>query len=262
MGSMPVRSRFVEALKKSLRARGLTYAQLARRLGLSEPSVKRMFSRGSFTLARIEQILRVLELELYDIARLSRGHPAGPAALTPEQESVLARDERLLSVFWLVLNDRSFEEILQEFAIARAELTLAFARLARARLIDWGPRERARLAVPRDFQWRAGGAVKKAYGTRVMQEFLGGRFDAPGELLRFEARDLSADSVAVLRRKLERLIAEFNESAEVDSTLPGRRRTAFGLLVACRPWEFSVMIALKKRKPAGAQAEGSRSKPA
>jgi len=132
----------------------------------------------------------------------------------------------------------------------------------RARLIDWGPRERARLAVPRDFQWRAGGAVKKAYGTRVMQEFLGGRFDAPGELLRFEARDLSADSVAVLRRKLERLIAEFNESAEVDSTLPGRRRTAFGLLVACRPWEFSVMIALKKRKPAGAQAEGSRSKPA
>lgn len=262
MGSMPVRSRFVEALKKSLRARGLTYAQLARRLGLSEASVKRMFSRGSFTLARIEQILRVLELELYDIARMSRGRAAGPAELTPEQESLLARDERLLSVFWLVLNDRSFEEILQEFAIARAELTLAFARLARARLIDWGPRERARLAVPRDFQWRAGGAVKKAYGARVMQEFLGGRFDAPGELLRFEARDLSGDSAAVLRRKLERLAAEFNEAAEIDSTLPARKRTAFGLLVACRPWEFSVMIALKKRKPAGAQTEGSRSKPA
>lgn len=259
---MPLRNRFVEALKKALRGRGLTYAQLAPRIGLSEPSVKRMFSRGSFTLARIEQILRVLDLELYDVARMSRGQAAGPAQLALEQETLLARDERLLSVFWLVLNDWNFEEILQEFAIARAELTLAFARLARGKLIDWGPRERARLAVPRDFQWRAGGPVKKAYGARVMQEFLGARFDAPGELLRFEARDLSADSATVLRRRLERLIAEFNEAAEVDSTLPGRRRAAFGLLVACRPWQFSVMIALKKRKTAGAQAEGSRSKPA
>ena len=262
MGPMPARSRFVEALKKALRARGLTYAQLARRLGISEPTVKRMFSRGSFTLARIEQILRVLDLELHEVARMSRGHAGGPAQLTLEQEGALARDERLLSVFWLLLNDWSFEEILQEFAISKADLTLAFARLARARLIHWGPRERARLAVPRDFQWRARGAVKKAYGARVMQEFLNGRFDGAAELLRFEARDLSADSAAVLRRRLDKLAAEFNEAAEVDASLPARQRQAFGLLVACRPWEFSVMIALKKRKTSGAQADGSRSKPA
>lgn len=262
MGRMPVRSRFVEALKKALRARGVTYAQLARRIGVSEPTVKRMFSRGAFTLARIEQILQVLDLELYDVARMSRGRSESPAELTPEQETLLARDERLLSVFWLLLNDWSFEEILQAFAIARTELTLAFARLARARLIDWGPRERARLRVSRDFQWRAGGPVKKAYGARVMQEFLNSRFDESTALLRFEARDLSADSAAVLRRRLERIVAEFNEAAEVDATLPGRRRASFGLLVACRPWEFSVMIALKRRKASGAQAEGRRSKPA
>jgi transcriptional regulator with XRE-family HTH domain len=261
MGRMPARSRFVEALKKAVRARGFTYAQLARRLGVSEPTVKRMFSRGSFTLARIEQILGLLELDLYDVARMSRGRAEGPVELALEQESLLARDERLLSVFWLVLNDWCFDDILQEFAITRAELTLAFARLARARLIDWGPRERAHLRVPREFQWRAGGPVKKAYGTRVMQEFLEGRFEGTAELLRFEARELSGDSAAVLRRRLERLAAEFNEAAEADATLPGRRRTAFGLLVACRPWEFSVMIALKRRKAAGAQAEGRRSKP-
>ena len=48
---MPAASRFVDALKKSVRARGLTYAALARRLHLSEASVKRMFSRVSYTLA-------------------------------------------------------------------------------------------------------------------------------------------------------------------------------------------------------------------
>ena len=245
---MPARSRFVEALKKSVRTRGLTYAELARRLALSEASVKRMFSRGTFTLARIEQILRVLDLDLYEVARMSRGQAAGPAELTSEQENALARDERLLSVFWLVLNGWTFDEIVEHFAVTRAELTLAFARLARVQLIDWGRGERARLKVTRDFRWRAAGPVKKAYGNRVMQEFLKARFDGALEFLRFEARDVSDESAAVMRRRLERLAAEFNDLAEVDSSLPARRRTGLGLLVACRPWEFSVVNALKKRK--------------
>jgi transcriptional regulator with XRE-family HTH domain len=248
MRSMPVRNRFVEALKKSVRARGLTYAALGERIGLSEPSVKRLFSRGTFTLARVEQILRVLDLELYDVARMSRGAAPGPGELTQAQEEALAADERLLSVFWLVLNDWTFDEILEEFAVSRSELTLAFARLERAGLIGWGKGERTRLRVPREFRWREGGPVKKAYGVRVTREFLEARFDGSLELLRFEARDVSADSAAVMRRRLDRLAAEFNELAEVDSSLPARRRVPVGLLLACRPWAFSVVNALKKRR--------------
>lgn len=245
---MPTSSPFVAALKKTVRSHGLTYRELARKLGLSEPTVKRMFSRGAFTLARIEQILRALDLDLYDVARMSRGRTAASVELNLDQENVLARDERLLSVFWLVLNEWTFAEILEAYAITKPELTLAFARLARVRLIDWGPGERARLLVGRDFRWRAAGPVKKAYGNRVMQELLKGRFEGPAELLRFEARDLSEESAAVVRRRLERLAAEFNELAEVDASLPARKRNGFGLLVACRPWQFSAMIALKKRK--------------
>ena len=46
----------VDAIKRELRARQLTYAQVARHLGYSEAGVKRMFSRGEFTLERIDRI--------------------------------------------------------------------------------------------------------------------------------------------------------------------------------------------------------------
>jgi hypothetical protein len=246
---MPAPSRFVDALKRCLRARSLTYADVARELRLSQASVKRMFSRGTFTLARIEEILAVLDLELYEVARMARGR-AGPAELTLEQESALARDERLLSVFWLVQNDWRFEQILESFAIGRAQLTLALARLDRLRLIEWSAGERVRLRVPKDFRWQAGGPVKKAYGRRVMREFLDARFEAPLELLRFESREISPESAVVLKRRLERLVAEFSEASELDCALPGARRAGVALLVACRPWEFSVVNALKKRKSA------------
>lgn len=252
---MPLTLRLVDALKKCLRARGMTYAALARELRLSEASVKRLFSHGTFTLARIEDILRVLELDLVELARMARGADDQAAELSVEQETLLASDERLLSVFWLLLNRWSFDEIVEEFAISRTELTLALAKFERARLIDWDAGERVRLRVARDFVWRAGGPVKKAYGLRVTAEFLRSRFSGALELLRFEARDLSPASAAMLRRRLERVAAEFNELAEVDSTLPARRREGVGLLIACRPWAFSVVNALKKRP----QALGQRS---
>ncbi len=241
---------FVEALKKSVRARGLTYAALARRLRLSEASVKRMFSRGTFTLARIEEVLAAVELDLYEVARMSRGAGTGAAELTHEQEAGLAKDERLLAVFWLLLNGWTFDEVVAAFSISRTELTVAFARLAKLKLIEWGPRERARLLVPRDFVWRAGGPAKKAYARRVMSEFLEARFDAPLELMRFETRELSPESAAILKHRVERLVAEFNEFAEADSAVPSGRRVGVALLAACRPWEFSAVNALKRRRSA------------
>jgi len=240
-------ARLVETLKKCLRTRGKTYADVARALGLSEPSIKRMFSRGTFTLRRVEEILDLLEMELFEAARMSRGMREGPAELALEQETALAKDERLLSVFWLLLNEWRFGEILEAYSIGRNELTLAFARLARLKLIDWGPAERARLRVPKDFRWRAGGPVKKAYGKRVTQEFLDARFDAPLELLRFETREMSGQSAAVLKRRLERVVAEFNDLAEVDAGAGTNRGVGVALLVACRPWQFSVVNALKRR---------------
>ena len=244
---MPATSRFVDALKRSVRARGVTYAELARRLRLSEASVKRMFSRGSFTLARIEEVLAAVELDLYEVARMTRS-ASRSIQLTDEQETGLAKDERLLAVFWLLVNGWSFEQILERFAITRAELTVAFARLEKLKLIEWGPRERARLLVARDFVWRTGGPAKKAYAQRVLAEFLHGRFDTPLERLRFESRELSAESAALIKRKLDELVAEFNERAEADSALPPERRVAVALLAACRPWEFSAVQALKRRR--------------
>jgi transcriptional regulator with XRE-family HTH domain len=246
---MTARSRFVEALKRAVHARGLTYAGLAGALQLSEATVKRMFSRGTFTLARIEQVLGVLELELHEVARMSRGMN-GAHVLGVEQEAALAKDERLLSIFYLVVNGWTFSEILEAFAVSRTELTVAFARLEKVRLIEWGSGDRARLLVPKDFRWRTGGPAKKAYARRVMDEFLHCRFDSPLELMRWESREMSAESAAILRDRLDKLAVEFNQLADADAALPPERRVGVALLAACRPWHFSVLNTLKRRKAA------------
>src|SRR5213075_2098699 len=159
---------------------------------------------GTFTLERIEQILDVIELDLEALARLVRDGSSAPDELTHEQEAALAQDARLFSVFWLIQNEWSFGETLAAFAITRAELTGSYARLERMKLIRWGPRDRARLLLRRDFRYRDGGPIKKTYGLRAMNEFLAARFKAPLEFIRFESRVMSPESAAILKRRVER----------------------------------------------------------
>ena len=62
-------SRIILALKRGLRSRGITYAMLARRISLSEPSVKRILSRGSLSLPRLERICEAAGLSMEEIMR-------------------------------------------------------------------------------------------------------------------------------------------------------------------------------------------------
>ena len=47
--------RIVNGLKLAMKARRVTYGELGRRIQLSEPSVKRILSRGTLTVARLEE---------------------------------------------------------------------------------------------------------------------------------------------------------------------------------------------------------------
>ena len=235
----------VETLKKVLKARGMTYADLALALRVSTPTIKRLFSQRTFTLERLEEILKVLELDFHELARLSHGRRSGPAELSVEQESALAKDARLFSVFWLLCNEWRFDEIVSEFRLGAAQITSYFARLERLRLIDWRPGNRARLRVPKHYVWRTGGPLRKAYGLKVVTEFMRARFDAPQDAFHFEAQELSAESAIVVKRRLEKVAAEINELVEIDAATPAKKRVTLGVLLACRPWSISIVHTLR-----------------
>src|SRR5580700_11756368 len=93
---MPVR--IMASLKRVMKSRQVTYRELARRISLSEPSVKRIFSRASLTLSRLDEICQALEVTLSEVVRLSGEASAdAPEVLTVEQENALAADPNLLA---------------------------------------------------------------------------------------------------------------------------------------------------------------------
>lgn len=86
----------LRTLKKCLRAKGLGYRDVAKALDISEASVKRIFSQSTFTLPRLEQVCRFLDMSIYDLARQTRlGTDDEITRLTLEQELGLTKDSTL-----------------------------------------------------------------------------------------------------------------------------------------------------------------------
>jgi DNA-binding Xre family transcriptional regulator len=59
----------VSALKKELKAAQMTYADLARALGMAESSVKHMLAKADMPLSRVDAICRALKLDFAELAR-------------------------------------------------------------------------------------------------------------------------------------------------------------------------------------------------
>jgi len=94
-------------------------------------------------------------------------------------------------------------------------------------------------------QWREGGPVRIRYAQAATREFLRDPFHGREALLAMEVRELGDSSLAVLQRKLEHLAIEFREMALVDAGLPREQKSSVGMLLALRPWVFSLLDSLR-----------------
>jgi DNA-binding Xre family transcriptional regulator len=245
--------RIVDTLKRVLRSRGLTYAALGRQIGLSEASVKRVFAQRTLTLARLESICRVLDLSVQELARLASGAAEGAGggvdSLTEAQEAALAADPQLLACFHLLANGHTPREVATALRADDRLLRRWLARLDALGLLARQPRKRVRLRVGTAINWRRNGPVRRVYEQQVREEFLRAEFTAPGESLQFRSAELSEASRQVMQRRVDRLVAEFADLAELDRRLPGREKRSTGMLVALRPWVLSMFQGLLKRPP-------------
>jgi DNA-binding Xre family transcriptional regulator len=245
---MPQTRALVAALKQVLKSRELTYADVARGLGMSEASVKRVFAKQTFTLRRLDAICELLGIEITDLGRLVEHEAERLSRLTGKQEAQLVSDPKLLLVAVHAMNHWTLDDIVSTYAISKVECVRFLARLDRLRIIDLLPDNRIRVRVARGFAWLPDGPIMRYFGAQVRSDFFASTFDGKGERLAFVSGMLSRTSNAVIQHHINRLSAEFAELHNQDANLPMAERFGTSLLVALRPWAPEAFRKLR-RKP-------------
>lgn len=237
----------VTELKRYLRGQGITYRDIAGQLGVSESSVKRLFSRHSFSLQRFEDICQIAGLEIADLVDLANARRSSLTELTLEQEQLLVSDRKLLLMAYLLITGWSVDEIRASFEIDARESRSLLYRLHHARVIELQPLDRVKLLTSRNFRWRPDGPIQRLFRAQVQREFFDSAFSEEGARLRFVGGTLSNASLQQLQQALDRVAEEFSELSRKDSVLPLKERQGCSAVLAIRPWEFSVFQQLKRK---------------
>ena len=244
---MPQAALLLDVLKKSLRERGLTYARVAKGLGLSESSVKRTFSQGSMSLDRLEQLCALMELEIADLLDLTRAAEGRVKELTEEVERTLVTDPKLLLVAVLAINHWAASAMLETYRFSESELVGLLTRLDRLGIIDLLPGNRIKVRLARNFTWRKAGPIQRFFEERVQEQFFDSPFLGRGEVRVMVQGSLSAKSNELLQQRIRKLAEEFDALVDEDRSLAHALREGTTLVMAMRPWEFAQFTALRRK---------------
>ncbi len=236
----------VTALKKELKSAQMTYADLARALGMAESSVKRMLAKGDMPLSRIDAICRALKLDFADLARRVADSQPLLAELSHEQERAVVGDKKLLLVAICVLSQWTLEQITTAYRLSAAEGIKCLAQLDRIGIIELRPLNRYRLKLAKAFRWRPHGPVMNFFREDVVLDYYAGGFDGPGEGLLLVHGAVSRSLAPAFMERLQRVAQDFAQQHLADQKLAEADREGYTLLLGMRRWEFGAFAALRR----------------
>jgi DNA-binding Xre family transcriptional regulator len=236
----------VLALKKELKAAHLTYADLAKKLGMAESSVKRMLAKGDMPLSRIDAICRALRLDFAELARRVADAQPLLAELTQAQEKAVVADKKLLLVAICVLSQWTLEQMLAAYRLSEAECVKYLAQLDRIGIIELRPLNRYRLKLAKTFRWRPHGPVMDFFREHALLDYYSGGFDGHGEGLLLVHGSVSRSLAPSFVERLQRVAQDFAQQHQADQKLPEKDREGYTLVLAMRSWEFEAFAKLRR----------------
>ncbi|MEO8000874.1 MAG: helix-turn-helix transcriptional regulator [Arenimonas sp.] len=246
---MSLRIELIAALKRLLKAQGITYAALAKQLDLSEAAVKRMFSQQAISLARLEEICVVLDVGLSELATETKtGGPPPLAELSEETEQLLVDNPPFLLGLYLTLNRWKEDDVLARYDFTKPQWTGVLVKLDRLGVIELLPENRYRLRTARNFRWRKDGPMERFFLKRLLPEFFNRPFLNENEHLLLLSGMVSPASAAKIGLRLEEAAEEFDSMLVQDAVLPTNQRVGVSLVLAQRRWSLHLFDNLR-RKP-------------
>lgn len=243
---MSMRAEIIQELKRSLKETGHTYSDVARQLRLSVPSVKRLFTSGDLSLARVDLICELIGVPLPALVERAIERRTPENQLTLGQEKEITADPKLFMITWLVLGRTPYETIMRDYQFTRAEAQRYLIRLDRLKVIELQPANRVRVLVNRRFSWIRGGPVQRYIHQTLLREFLSHRFAGATDEYFFHGDAVTEAGMTQLKRALQNASRECMEIMERDRTLAQPRNGA-AFVLALRPWEYSGFMQYRRQ---------------
>lgn len=210
-----------DTIKDLLKRRGMTYSDVAERLGLSESGVKKMFSTRDCSLTRLYELADIVGIKPAELFAVSDAPAPEVVELTPRQQAWLLDRPVVFRFYWrLVMERRSVPEIQSMLELDDRETSRVLARLEDMRVIRIEkPSGRVRVPDAEDVRWPKTGPLVDHFNLRWAANVVDDASVHDDSVFRIMQMSMRESTAAEFRDRLASLINDFDLRARYEQNV-------------------------------------------
>jgi transcriptional regulator with XRE-family HTH domain len=235
MSTSPSVAKMIMVLKQELKAKGLKRRDVAKRLNVSEITVKRYLSGRSMSITTLESLAALVNLDLLSLAASAQEQETGTPKLNKAQEAALGTSRPLIGIYMLLVRGWTPAKIQREFGIDAQKLDTVLTRLQNLGIIRRvSPQNIKILALPDPDQ--TGGNPLSDFWREEAHKFLA-EIDLRNQRCEwfYNSVRLSPASVRQLREMIEQFMLDVRALGRNDVPLPDEEAKWYRLFIAAQP---------------------------
>lgn len=230
----------LSVIKKILKSRSLSYQKVAEGLGVSEVSIKRIFSGDTISLKNLLLICDLLNVSFLDIATIAKENSTTEYLLNKRQDDFFSEHPRLYALFIDLYRRTSPIKVKEYWNLTETEYFKILRNYEKLDLLTLYPGNHFKFNMTGIIKIPSSGKLKKLFFKHNL-EFLAHvqvHAQTPGYLIQTSEILLSHENIKSLTRDLEDLSQKYRSKAFTDETvLPEQDKKSIRLLVAMAPYQ-------------------------
>jgi DNA-binding Xre family transcriptional regulator len=206
--------------RQIMKARRMTYAMLAKRIAVSEATVKRTFTSADASFSRVVEICNALGIAFADLVQQAQDQRENVFVLTFEQENYFATHPSYYAFLRALLETHGdLKELLQRLKLNESSTMKYLRKLEELKLLDRLPKGRIKLKVDGTHNWLDGGPFQKKFlktDNRDFIEYLSTAFQQERHYMTTSDRHIHPDTFNSLLSDLKGLASQYRKRAYRD----------------------------------------------
>lgn len=216
-----VQHEITHALKLALKARGLTYQDVATHIGVSEQTIKRLFREKDCSLSRLTDVCSAINISLYDLLTVAKEFSEPMVSLSREQEAWLASHPSHFHFLFFLTSGYNTEDIKSKYQLDDLQLFKYLKDLDQQNLLSLGANNELKLRVEGRLLMRLNGKLAKLVRDRN-HDFLNQVFkhhDEEHTWFSSSFRFMSVDTLNAMQNDMEELMRRYRKAAYQDEAI-------------------------------------------
>lgn len=235
----------LEIVRTRIRELGMTHAELAQRLHVSAPTLRRWLKGQGLSFDDMGKMLASLDLDVAGLARRMEAHAPKRKEYTLAQERHFVAFPPALALFDALRQGATVASIRKGAAISESTLRTLLRGLESVGLVRRGAGDKVRVLWEGEPVWRKNGPLQKAFLEHGLKAFLAQCRAHPSRAhVRFGLHDMLAEDKARIMAQILALgrLVEDAEARARHAVPDQRERVGLHLAFGPFPWELLMAI--------------------